>query len=220
MTNTYQNYYDKKKLFNILIRWIFVHYCLISFLILPLFHCARRPKIKITPQTHSTPKSAFENTSSFLDPFSQVASTHVQKIVFGAILPFTALKTVQRAYNKSLQDAVDSLVKGKIYYKFTKYFRISNANVVLMSFDSSPTDILQNLCHHLLPNGVSIILYMTNSETYGHNIASAQYLTQLTSYLGIPMIAWNADNTERISVSLSFCFYFTSNNKKCEQIKT
>lgn len=35
---------------------------------------------------------------------------------------------------------------------------------------------------------------MTNSEIWGSNAASAQYLLQLTSYLGMPVIAWNADN--------------------------
>lgn len=41
---------------------------------------------------------------------------------------------------------------------------------------------------------MSTILYMTNSDIWGGNAASAQYLLQLTNFLGIPVIAWNADN--------------------------
>jgi hypothetical protein len=40
-----------------------------------------------------------------------------------------------------------------------------------------------------------------NYEKYGRSTASAQYFLQLAGYLGIPVIAWNADNSglERVS---------------------
>lgn len=40
-----------------------------------------------------------------------------------------------------------------------------------------------------------------NYEQYGRSTASAQYFLQLAGYLGIPVIAWNADNSglERVS---------------------
>lgn len=34
-----------------------------------------------------------------------------------------------------------------------------------------------------------------NYEQYGPSTASAQYFLQLAGYLGIPVIAWNADNS-------------------------
>ena len=48
---------------------------------------------------------------------------------------------------------------------------------------------------------VSAILYLMNYEQYGRSTASAQYFLQLAGYLGIPVIAWNADNSglERVS---------------------
>lgn len=48
---------------------------------------------------------------------------------------------------------------------------------------------------------VSAILYLMNYEKYGRSTASAQYFLQLAGYLGIPVIAWNADNSglERVS---------------------
>ncbi|XP_076303073.1 glutamate receptor ionotropic, NMDA 2B-like, partial [Lasioglossum baleicum] len=59
-----------------------------------------------------------------------------------------------------------------------------------------PTDeILKSLCDKFLPSNVSAILYLMNYEMYGRSTASAQYFLQLAGYLGIPVIAWNADNS-------------------------
>lgn len=94
-----------------------------------------------------------------------------------------------------LQDAVEALMKNRqAKYNFTNYFRISQAQVVLLALTPSPTEILSTLCNQLLVKNVSTIIYMTNSESWGKNAASAQYLMQLTGYLGIPVIAWNSDN--------------------------
>jgi ionotropic glutamate receptor NMDA 2B len=52
-----------------------------------------------------------------------------------------------------------------------------------------------------IASNVSAILFLTNYEAYGRETASAQYFLQLAEYLGIPVIAWNADNSglERVS---------------------
>nr|XP_027196255.1 glutamate receptor ionotropic, NMDA 2B-like [Dermatophagoides pteronyssinus] len=134
-------------------------------------------------------------------------SSNAQKITFGAILPKTSLITLQRQYYKRLQDSVESLMKSRNRhekkiehhqinekYNFTNYYQITQAQVVPLSLDPNPTEILNSICNQLLVKNVSTILYMTNSEIWGSNAGSAQYLLQLTSYLGIPVIAWNADN--------------------------
>ncbi|XKL63873.1 hypothetical protein PGB90_006237 [Kerria lacca] len=56
-------------------------------------------------------------------------------------------------------------------------------------------EILSSLCKTFLPMNVSSILYLMNYEKYGRSTASAQYFLQLAGYLGIPVIAWNADNS-------------------------
>ena len=56
-------------------------------------------------------------------------------------------------------------------------------------------EILDSLCEEFLPRNVSAILYLTNSELFGRSTASSQYFLQLASYLGIPVVAWNADNS-------------------------
>lgn len=55
--------------------------------------------------------------------------------------------------------------------------------------------ILKSLCKEFLSFNVSAILYLMNYEQYGRSTASAQYFLQLAGYLGIPVIAWNADNS-------------------------
>lgn len=64
--------------------------------------------------------------------------------------------------------------------------------------------ILRSLCNEFLSANVSAILYLMNYEKYGRSTASAQYFLQLAGYLGIPVIAWNADNSglERVSFGI------------------
>ena len=52
-----------------------------------------------------------------------------------------------------------------------------------------------------IASNVSAILFLTNYEAYGRETASAQYFLQLAGYLGIPVIAWNADNSGLEKVS-------------------
>lgn len=128
---------------------------------------------------------------------NQELAQGVQKISIGAILPKTALKTVIRAYQKRLQDAVESLTStrgGGGFFNFTAHFQIAHAQMILLSVNPSPTEILSVLCDQLLPQGISAILYMSNTDVVGNNAASAQHLMQLTGYFGIPVIAWNPDN--------------------------
>ena len=54
-------------------------------------------------------------------------------------------------------------------------------------------------------------MYLTNSEIFGRSTASSQYFLQLASYLGIPVIAWNADNSgleRRVSYEFLQIFFF------------
>ena len=56
-------------------------------------------------------------------------------------------------------------------------------------------------------------MYLTNSEIFGRSTASSQYFLQLASYLGIPVIAWNADNSgleRRVSYEIFFTNFLFS----------
>ena len=51
-----------------------------------------------------------------------------------------------------------------------------------------------------MANGSVAILYFTNTEQFGRTTAASQYFLQMASFLGIPVIAWNADNAGLESV--------------------
>ncbi len=55
--------------------------------------------------------------------------------------------------------------------------------------------ILDLMCETFLKKNVSALLFLSNVEVYGSNTAAAQYFLQLASYLRIPVVAWNADNS-------------------------
>ncbi|XP_076366206.1 glutamate receptor ionotropic, NMDA 2B-like isoform X2 [Tachypleus tridentatus] len=117
------------------------------------------------------------------------------QITFGVILPETLLTTVARSYLKRLTEAVEAFtISRHNKYRFKDYYEISSPLGAAMSLNPSPTEILDKLCNRLITNNVVVILYFTNSEIFGSNAASVQYLLQLTAYMGIPVIAWNADN--------------------------
>ena len=68
-----------------------------------------------------------------------------------------------------------------------------------------------SLCEHL-SNGSAAIVYFSNTEKFGRSTAASQYFLQMAGFLGIPVIAWNADNNglEKVSeagrgVKLSLC---------------
>lgn len=80
-------------------------------------------------------------------------------------------------------------------YLFVICIKITYREIIYVSA------ILDSLCKEFLSLNVSAILYLMNYEQYGRSTASAQYFLQLAGYLGIPVIAWNADNSglERVS---------------------
>ncbi|XP_076057094.1 glutamate ionotropic receptor NMDA type subunit 2 isoform X2 [Oratosquilla oratoria] len=106
----------------------------------------------------------------------------------GIILPHTHLQ--KREYYKRI-------LQGCSHFndKPLGKYKLHEKNVIQQLQINSPTKILDTLCQNFLPKNVSAILYITNDESYGRNTASAQYFLQLAGYLGIPVIAWNADNS-------------------------
>lgn len=88
---------------------------------------------------------------------------------------------------------------------------LSMTPAINLSFHNHFSEILSSLCNRFLPMNVSSILYLMNYEKYGRSTASAQYFLQLAGYLGIPVIAWNADNSglERVSRSFSSTIFLS-----------
>ncbi|XP_071449886.1 glutamate receptor ionotropic, NMDA 2B isoform X1 [Hetaerina americana] len=112
------------------------------------------------------------------------------------ILPHIAFG--QREYTRAINSAITGLQRsrGRKLEFFKKYnFAQTQVRSTTMKLTPSPTAILNSLCKEFLSVNVSAILYLMNYEKYGRSTASAQYFLQLAGYLGIPVIAWNADNS-------------------------
>ncbi|XP_029052449.1 glutamate ionotropic receptor NMDA type subunit 2 isoform X4 [Osmia lignaria lignaria] len=112
----------------------------------------------------------------------------------GMMVPHMSFKV--REYTKAVTSAVHSLQKSTRSPKLKLFERYDiHVKVAMKAMTPSPTAILDSLCEEFLPMNVSAILYLMNYEQYGRSTASAQYFLQLAGYLGIPVIAWNADNS-------------------------
>ena len=72
---------------------------------------------------------------------------------------------------------------------------------VIFMDEYSPSEILDNMCNTILEKRVNTVLYMSNADYLGEHTASGQYLLQVCNTLGIPVIAWNADNSGFFQVS-------------------
>ncbi|XP_060534874.1 glutamate receptor ionotropic, NMDA 2B [Cylas formicarius] len=96
-----------------------------------------------------------------------------------------------REYTKAIT-TTKSIIQRKL--KLFKKYEIE-VHIAMNPMTPSPTAILKSICKEFLSYNVSAILYLMNYEQYGRSTASAQYFLQLAGYLGVPVIAWNADNS-------------------------
>ncbi|XP_035722362.1 glutamate receptor ionotropic, NMDA 2B-like isoform X2 [Vespa mandarinia] len=140
--------------------------------------------------TTTMPPSRFTYT-----PQSSVGNNHNNTYLkVGMMVPYKTFGV--RDYTKAVTSAINMLQKSTrgprlgLFQHHDIYVKIS-----MMELTPSPTTILDSLCKDFLSLNVSAILYLMNYEQYGRSTASAQYFLQLAGYLGIPVIAWNADNS-------------------------
>nr|WQS23387.1 ionotropic receptor 4 [Diaphania glauculalis] len=110
-------------------------------------------------------------------------------ITAALVVPHKAFGT--RDYTKAEKAALAKLPRKLNLFKFVRL----NITLSTQGLTPSPMSILDSLCKEFLAVNVSAILYLMNHEQYGRSTASAQYFLQLAGYLGIPVIAWNADNS-------------------------
>ncbi|XP_038223274.1 glutamate receptor ionotropic, NMDA 2B [Zerene cesonia] len=127
----------------------------------------RRPRTSPAPQT---PRAPSVITAALVVPHK----------AFGA-----------RDYTRAEKAALSKLPRK---LKLFSQVRL-NITLSMQGLTPSPMSILDSLCKEFLAVNVSAILYLMNHEQYGRSTASAQYFLQLAGYLGIPVIAWNADNS-------------------------
>ncbi|KAK6630957.1 hypothetical protein RUM44_003129 [Polyplax serrata] len=125
-----------------------------------------------------------------------MAEVKNKTLTIAIILPHTNFGV--REYKRVTNAAINNLHRGRGQrFEFLKKYQFGSEQVksTMMTLTPSPTAILNSLCQEFLTVNVSAILYLMNYEKYGRSTASAQYFLQLAGYLGIPVIAWNADNS-------------------------
>lgn len=79
-------------------------------------------------------------------------------------------------------------------YEFLKHYKL-NVVTTILAHKMYPMELVNALCDVLIKQKVVAILYWDNDEMYGRPTALVQYFMHLISYTGIPIIAWNADNS-------------------------
>jgi hypothetical protein len=66
---------------------------------------------------------------------------------------------------------------------------------IIFADNYSPPELLNAFCETILENDINTLLYLSNSDYEGKHTASGQYVLQVSNFLGIPVIAWNGDNS-------------------------
>lgn len=90
------------------------------------------------------------------------------------LLVYIIFRTVRKIATKYTLSPIDcTLPKGKFY----------------------PSDVLDCLCDKMIANKVALIIFVTAAEDYDESTSSGQYFLHMASQTGIPIIAWNADNS-------------------------
>ncbi|XP_076041483.1 glutamate receptor ionotropic, NMDA 2B-like isoform X2 [Oratosquilla oratoria] len=125
--------------------------------------------------------------------YMQQEQQEKQPLTVGLLVPKSSF--YKRAFSKSAKDAVAAIRRKGQPVLSGVNFTDDHLKIMELETNPSPKAILDTLCEKFLPSNVSAIIFLTNTENYGSNTASAQYFLQLAGYLGLPVISWNADNS-------------------------
>ncbi|XP_022651522.1 glutamate receptor ionotropic, NMDA 2B-like isoform X2 [Varroa destructor] len=115
-------------------------------------------------------------------------------VTYVMIVPSTRFESVRRKYRSTINEALNQIKNGKVPGNHLNKHYSLQFQLVYLSLAPTPREILDTLCTEILNASVLSVGYFTNSETFGSNAASVEYVHQLLGYLGIPVISWNPDN--------------------------
>ena len=120
-----------------------------------------------------------------------------ESLTAGVILPKSAF--FRRRYSSAIMTAIrgfkDIFPSSKLRDKYEL------RGVVLHADKYSPPELLNFFCEEILANKMNVVIYMSNSDYEGQHTSAGQFVLQVSNYLGIPVIAWNADNSGFFQVS-------------------
>ena len=127
------------------------------------------------------------------------------RLTVGAILPLHSF--YRRLYRTAVKTAVKDIEENTDLSIAQTYDLVGEVRLIE---DYSPPEILDAVCDSILNKQVNTVLYMSNMDYVGEHTASGQYLLQVCNTLGIPVIAWNADNSGFFQVSIVHLFIYFS----------
>nr|CDJ95180.1 Extracellular ligand-binding receptor and Glutamate receptor and Ionotropic glutamate receptor domain containing protein [Haemonchus contortus] len=103
-----------------------------------------------------------------------------------------------KAYDKAFKEVIRKINDGTSISSLrrlaTKY-TFGAVDCILPTGMFLVKDVLNCICHTIVKNKVALVIFVTASETYDSTTSAEQYFLTLTAYTGIPVIAWNADNS-------------------------
>lgn len=127
----------------------------------------------------------------FNHSYCQHLSLNKKTVSVGIIFPkeYGSFHFVSRMFIKSSKSELKDI--PRILFK---HYTLRNVTTFLKQ-SSYPMTLLNVLCDEMIQEKVVAIIYLANWETYDNSSACVQYFMHLASYSGIPIIAWNADNS-------------------------
>jgi hypothetical protein len=103
-----------------------------------------------------------------------------------------------KVYEKAFNETIRNINTGQSISpirKLSKHYQFVPVDCILPKGKFLPSDVLECLCGVVVKNQASVIIYVTSTEEYDESTASAQYFLHMAVQTGIPIIAWNADNS-------------------------
>ncbi|KAK6040018.1 hypothetical protein COOONC_22476 [Cooperia oncophora] len=123
-------------------------------------------------------------------------STRYQLILYFLCLQHYANRS--KAYDKAFKEVIRKINDGTSISSLrrlaTKY-TFGAVDCILPTGMFLVRDVLNCICHTIVKNKVALVIFVTASETYDSTTSAEQYFLTLVAYTGIPVIAWNADNS-------------------------
>ncbi|CAJ0588131.1 unnamed protein product [Cylicocyclus nassatus] len=119
-----------------------------------------------------------------------------QKVNIGLVYQHYANRS--KAYDKAFKEVIRKINDGtsiSSLRRLASKYTFGAVDCILPTGMFFVSDVLNCICKTLVKNKVALIIFVTASETYDTTTSAEQYFLTLASYTGIPVIAWNADNS-------------------------
>ncbi|TKR70324.1 hypothetical protein L596_022365 [Steinernema carpocapsae] len=117
-----------------------------------------------------------------------------QKINIGLVYQnYARSKVYDKAFRETIRN-INSAQSVSSMKKIASKYTFNPVDCILPKGMFYPAHVLDCICNTLIKNQVSLIVFVTASETYDDTTSAALYFLHMASHTGIPIITWNADN--------------------------